>query len=98
MRATTAPTSGVRHRQTPPWKVYEILILLYLLPSAAFLSCLRLSAYMAVVAVAIVLSFHLKVSSRPTPLELRMAKPLGAVFWTLSVLSLASGLANYIRE
>lgn len=61
-----------------------------------FLSYLRLSVYMAVVAVAIVLSFHLK--SRPSPAELRMAKPLGLVFWCLSVACLLVGLGNYIRE
>lgn len=51
---------------------------------------------MAVVAVAIVLSFHLK--TRPSPAELRMAKPLGLVFWGLSVATLLVGLGNYIRE
>lgn len=61
-----------------------------------FLSYLRLSVYMAVVAVAIVLSFHLK--SQPSPAELRMAKPLGLVFWGLSVACLLVGLGNYIRE
>jgi uncharacterized membrane protein YidH (DUF202 family) len=61
-----------------------------------FLSYLRLSVYMAVVAVAIVLSFHLK--SQPSPAELRMAKPLGLVFWGLSVACLFVGLGNYIRE
>lgn len=49
---------------------------------------------MAVVAVAIVLSFHLK--SQPSPLELRMARPLGIIFWLLSVLTLFVGVANYI--
>jgi uncharacterized membrane protein YidH (DUF202 family) len=50
---------------------------------------------MAIVSMAIVLSFHLK--SQPTPLELRMARPLGGIFWGLSVSCLAAGLANYIR-
>ena len=49
---------------------------------------------MAVVAVAIVISFHLK--SQPTALELRMARPLGIVFWLLSILTLFVGVANYI--
>jgi hypothetical protein len=49
---------------------------------------------MAVVAVAIVLSFHLK--NQPSPLELRMARPLGIIFWLLSVLTLFVGVANYI--
>merc|ERR1712000_786714 len=60
-----------------------------------FLSYLRLSLYMAVVSIAITLSFHVK--HRPTPFELRMAKPLGAVFWGLSVVMLLPGLGNYIR-
>ncbi|ERS97742.1 hypothetical protein HMPREF1624_05913 [Sporothrix schenckii ATCC 58251] len=60
-----------------------------------FLSYLRLSVTMAVVAVAIVLSFHLK--NQPSPLELRMARPLGIIFWLLSVLTLFVGVANYIK-
>ncbi|CAK7199960.1 hypothetical protein SEUCBS139899_002648 [Sporothrix eucalyptigena] len=60
-----------------------------------FLSYLRLSVTMAVVAVAIVLSFHLK--SQPSPLELRMARPLGIIFWLLSILTLFVGVANYIK-
>ncbi|KAL2761154.1 hypothetical protein ACRALDRAFT_2016023 [Sodiomyces alcalophilus JCM 7366] len=59
----------------------------------AFLSYLRLSIYMAVVSVAIVLSFHLK--TQPTDLELRMARPLGATFWALSVCCLFLGVGNY---
>ncbi|RKU45056.1 hypothetical protein DL546_006847 [Coniochaeta pulveracea] len=50
---------------------------------------------MAIVAVAIVLSFHLK--RQPTQTELRMAKPLGAIFWALSVACLFVGFANYMR-
>ncbi|KAJ0118038.1 hypothetical protein J7T55_014491 [Diaporthe amygdali] len=61
-----------------------------------FLSYLRLSIYMAIVSVAIVLSFHLK--SQPSAAELRMAKPLGLVFWILSVACLCVGLGNYIRK
>ncbi|KAL7274091.1 hypothetical protein RUND412_003012 [Rhizina undulata] len=60
-----------------------------------FLSWLRLSVYMTVVSVAIVLSFHLK--SEPTSAERRMAYPLGIVFWFLSLLCLFAGLANYLR-
>ncbi|TEA18431.1 hypothetical protein C8034_v011041 [Colletotrichum sidae] len=62
---------------------------------AAFLSYLRLSIYMAIVSVAIVLSFHLK--SEPSQLELRMAKPLGVIFWCLAVSCLCLGLGNYIK-
>ncbi|KAI1083431.1 hypothetical protein F5B20DRAFT_595450 [Whalleya microplaca] len=60
-----------------------------------FLSYLRLSVYMAVVAIAIVLSFHLK--TQPTELELRMAQPLGIVFWVLSLACLILGFGNYIK-
>ncbi|OTB19994.1 hypothetical protein K445DRAFT_18533 [Daldinia sp. EC12] len=60
-----------------------------------FLSYLRLSVYMAIVAVAIVLSFHLK--SQPSDLELRMAQPLGIVFWLLSLACLVLGFGNYIK-
>ncbi|KAK4193759.1 hypothetical protein QBC35DRAFT_480174 [Podospora australis] len=60
-----------------------------------FLSYLRLSVYMSIVAVAIVLSFHLRKTA--SDMELRMAKPLGAIFWLLSVSCLGVGLANYIK-
>jgi hypothetical protein len=49
---------------------------------------------MVVMSVAITLSFHLK--HRATELEQRIAKPLGAVFWVLSVLTLGMGVGNYI--
>ncbi|KAJ2892787.1 hypothetical protein MKZ38_009371 [Zalerion maritima] len=42
-----------------------------------------------------ILSFHLK--HEPSKVELRMAKPLGAIFWVLSVASLAIGFGNYIK-
>jgi len=61
----------------------------------AFLSYLRLSIYMSVVAIAIVVSFHLK--SQPSPLELHMARPLGIIFWFLSLCCLALGFGNYIK-
>ena len=50
---------------------------------------------MTVVSIAIVLSFHLK--SEPTPLERRMAKPLGIIFWLLSLVCLAVGFGNYVK-
>jgi hypothetical protein len=49
--------------------------------------------YMSIVAVAIVLSFHLRKTA--SDIELRMAKPLGAIFWVLSVSCLGVGIANY---
>jgi len=60
-----------------------------------FLSWLRLSTYMTIVAVAVVLSFHLK--SQPTKTELKLALPFGLVFWLLSVASLGSGIVTYCR-
>ncbi|CBX92782.1 similar to DUF domain-containing protein [Plenodomus lingam JN3] len=60
-----------------------------------FLSWLKLSVYMAIVAVAIVLSFHLK--TKPSALEHRVALPLGLIFWILSLACLVSGLSNYIN-
>ncbi|EDU40346.1 repeatdomain-containing protein [Pyrenophora tritici-repentis] len=60
-----------------------------------FLSWLKLSVYMAIVSVAIVLSFHLK--SEPTPLEKRFALPLGIIFWLLAMACMLSGLSNYIN-
>jgi hypothetical protein len=48
---------------------------------------------MSIVAVAIVLSFHLRKAA--SDIELRMAKPLGAIFWALSVSCLGVGMANY---
>lgn len=50
---------------------------------------------MSIVAVAIVISFHLK--NQPTELELRMALPLGLVFWTLALACLVLGFGNYIK-
>lgn len=61
----------------------------------AFLSYLRLSVYLSVVAIAIVISFHLK--HQPSKLELQMALPLGIMFWVLAVACLALGFGNYIK-
>lgn len=49
---------------------------------------------MTIVSVAITLSFHLK--NQPSELELRIATPLGAIFWVLSVVTLCLGIGNYI--
>ena len=64
-------------------------------PSKAFLSWLRLATYMAVVAVAIMISFHLK--HEPSSLERRVALPFGLIFWLLAIACLVSGLNNYIK-
>lgn len=50
---------------------------------------------MAVVSVAIVVSFHIK--STPTEFELKMARPLGIIFWVLSLACLALGFGNYMK-
>lgn len=62
----------------------------------AFLSYLRLSIYMAIVSVAITVSFHIK--GTPSDLERRVSKPLGGIFWVLSVVTLVLGAGNYISE
>lgn len=48
---------------------------------------------MAIVSVAIVVSFHLR--SQPSDLELRIAKPLGIIFWILAFACLLVGFGNY---
>ena len=66
-----------------------------LIQDAAFLSWLRLATYMAVVAVAILISFHLK--HEPSEIEKKVALPFGLIFWLLVMACLASGLNNYIK-
>lgn len=60
-----------------------------------FLSWLRLSIYLSVVAVAILINFHLK--SQPTDLELRLSHPLGITFWVLALACLATGCGIYMQ-
>ena len=50
---------------------------------------------MAIVSVAILLSFHLK--HQPTSLERRLALPFGIIFWLLALACIISGLNNYIK-
>ena len=50
---------------------------------------------MAIVAVAILISFHLK--NEASPLEKRIATPFGLTFWCLSIACLSAGLGNYIK-
>lgn len=50
---------------------------------------------MSVVSIAVMISFHLK--SQPTDLELRMALPVGLIFWTLGVACLILGFGNYVK-
>ena len=60
-----------------------------------FLSWLRLSVYLAIVSIAILINFHLK--HQPTALENKFSLPLGIIFWVLSLACLANGFSNYIR-
>jgi hypothetical protein len=50
---------------------------------------------MAIVSVAIIVSFHLQ--NQPSSIEKRLALPFGIIFWLLSLACLVSGLANYLR-
>ncbi|KAJ5194571.1 uncharacterized protein N7498_008009 [Penicillium cinerascens] len=60
-----------------------------------FLSWLRLSMYLAIVSLAIIISFHFR--EQPSALERNMALPLGIIFWLLSLTCLTNGFANYTR-
>ncbi|KAJ5900510.1 uncharacterized protein N7473_004580 [Penicillium subrubescens] len=60
-----------------------------------FLSWLRLSMYLAIVSLAIIISFHFR--EQPSGLERRMALPLGIIFWLLSLTCLVNGFFNYAR-
>lgn len=51
---------------------------------------------MAIVSVAITVSFHIK--GTPSDLERRVAKPLGGIFWVLSVVTLVLGVGSYISK
>ncbi|KAF2401235.1 hypothetical protein EJ06DRAFT_508752 [Trichodelitschia bisporula] len=58
-----------------------------------FLSWLRLSVYLSIVSIAIVISFHLK--SQPSHTEKQLSLPLGIIFWLLSIACLVAGIQNY---
>jgi len=49
---------------------------------------------MAVVAFAIIISFHLK--HQPSAIETRVALPFGLVFWLLAMACLVAGFYNYV--
>ena len=66
----------------------------YAAQERTFLSWLRLSMYLSVVSVAIILSFHLQ--SAPSTTERTLALPVGALFVVMSVACLASGVGNYV--
>ncbi|RMZ84848.1 hypothetical protein DV737_g1007, partial [Chaetothyriales sp. CBS 132003] len=60
-----------------------------------FLAWLRISIYLAIVAVAILVNFHLK--RQPSELEQRLSLPLGIIFGLLSAASLTTGVGIYMR-
>ncbi|KAL4960823.1 DUF202 domain-containing protein [Aspergillus stella-maris] len=60
-----------------------------------FLSWLRLSMYLGIVSVALIISFNFK--AQPSELERKMSLPMGIIFWVLALVSLGNGVANYIR-
>lgn len=88
------PLSNTTSKRTsqPPLLTTKLFISFSL---TAFLSWLRLSIYMAIVSIAILLSFHLKL--QPSALEKQFALPLGIIFWLLALACLLSGLNNYIK-
>ena len=61
-----------------------------------FLSHLRLGLYLAIVAAALLISFHFK--EPPTEEERKVGLPLGIVFWVLSLGACASSVALYIKH
>ena len=50
---------------------------------------------MAIVAIAILISFHLK--NKPSAIERAVALPFGLIFWLLSLACLISGINNYVK-
>lgn len=84
----------MKHSAPPPLPTWRVCDSWLPLTTPDFLSWLRLSIYMCVVAVAIILSFQLK--TEPSVAERRMALPLGVIFWSLSLVCLGAGLSNYL--
>ncbi|PWW76509.1 hypothetical protein C7212DRAFT_279538 [Tuber magnatum] len=60
-----------------------------------FLSWLRLSMYLCIVSIAVVISFHFK--REPSELEEKLSLPLGICFWVLSLACLLAGFGNYVK-
>lgn len=77
---------NIKKNQPNPILTTKLVVFFFSL--TAFLSWLRLSIYMAIVGIAILLSFHLKL--QPSALEKRFALPLGIIFWVCIYLKLGS--------
>lgn len=82
------PPSNKTSKRTSQAPILTTKLVVYLFSLTAFLSWLRLSIYMAIVSIAILLSFHLKL--QPSALEKRFALPLGIIFWVCIYLKLGS--------
>lgn len=84
LHRTFPQQQNVKRNQPNPILTTKLVVFFFSL--TAFLSWLRLSIYMAIVSIAILLSFHLKL--QPSALEKRFALPLGIIFWVCIYLKL----------
>lgn len=82
------PPSNKTSKRISQAPILTTKLVVFFFSLTAFLSWLRLSIYMAIVSIAILLSFHLKL--QPSALEKRFALPLGIIFWVCIYLKLGS--------
>lgn len=82
------PPSNKTSKRISQAPILTTKLVVFIFSLTAFLSWLRLSIYMAIVSIAILLSFHLKL--QPSALEKRFALPLGIIFWVCIYLKLGS--------
>lgn len=82
------PPSNKTSKGTSQAPILTTKLVVFFFSLTAFLSWLRLSIYMAIVSIAILLSFHLKL--QPSALEKQFALPLGIIFWVCIYLKLGS--------
>lgn len=80
------PPSNKTSKRTSQTPILTTKLVVFFFSLTAFLSWLRLSIYMAIVSIAILLSFHLKL--QPSALEKQFALPLGIIFWVCIYLKL----------
>lgn len=86
LHRTFPQQQNIKKNQPNPILTTKLVVFFFSL--TAFLSWLRLSIYMAIVSIAILLSFHLKL--QPSALEKQFALPLGIIFWVCIYLKLGS--------
>lgn len=82
------PPSNKTSKRTSQAPILTTKLVVFFFSLTAFLSWLRLSIYMAIVSIAILLSFHLKL--QPSALEKQFALPLGIIFWVCIYLKFGS--------